>query len=278
MFPLKLKNGTTLRPFTVTDGKVLFDCINNNRQHLSRWFPWVSETQKLEDSIKFLNSIEEQHANSTALHLGIFDSEEDKLLGSVAFREIRKADNVGILGCWLASESQGKGIATVACKKLIDYGKTIGLDHFEIHTAVDNTRAQRIAEHLHFSKVPGVIKSAEIIDSKLIDHSVFVLEENTGVSTKSNLNLKGGVMVFLCIGVLVAAIILARPSVAKPPSNCLQGKHLLMVGGAWNDTVQGFWYTEGRKAGLEISVAEKPGHWTQGAASTVMILLSPSES
>lgn len=270
MFPFKLDNGTTLRPLTVADAKVLFGCINDNRQHLSRWFPWVSETKKIEDSMKFLKKAEVEHLSLSALHLGIFSSGEQKLLGSVAFREIRKADNTGVLGFWLASESENKGIAITACKTLIHYGKSIGLNHFEIHTSVDNNRAQSLAQKLHFRKVPGIIRSAEIIDSKLVDHSVFVLDDHSCISSTFYLLIKRSVVIFLFIGVLAAAIVMAKFSNAKPSSG-LYGKHLLLVGGPWNDTVQRFWFTTGREAGLEISVVEKPGHWTQGAASTALI-------
>ena len=271
MFPLKIDSSTTLRPLTAADATVLFNCINDNRQHLSRWFPWVSETQSVEDSIKFLKKAEEQHAASKALHLGIFDAQEQVLLGTVAFREIRKGDNTGVLGCWLASRCEGKGIAAAACKKLMHYGKSIGLNRFEVRTAVDNNRAQTLAQHLCFRRVPGIIRSAEIVDSKVIDHYVFVLECKSGLTQwKQTLSIKGSAVLFLCVGILVAAITVTKSSTVKA-SNALNGKHLLMVGGAWNDTVQGFWYTVGREAGLEISVAEIPGHWTQYAATTPLI-------
>lgn len=61
----------------------------------------------------------------------------------------------------------------MGCLKIIDYGKTVpGIERFELHTAVDNHRTQAPAERLGFRRLPGVIKSAEVIDSKPIDHHV----------------------------------------------------------------------------------------------------------
>lgn len=274
-FPLKLNNHTILRPLTKADAKSVFSCIKDNREHLRRWFPWVNKTQKLEESLEFLNTVEEQHANLSALHLGIFDtstSEQQKLVGSVAFRQIREADHTGVLGCWLTSESEGKGVASAACKKLIDYGKTIGISRFEIHTALDNHRAQTLAEHLNFKRLPGIIKSAEVIDSKPVDHMAYVLTNNAAADRRTDSFVKSGIIVSFFIGVLALSFMISNPFVRScHHSSDLHGKHLLLVGGAWNETVQGFWYTVARQAGLEISVADKPGHWTQSAATTALV-------
>lgn len=140
------------------------------------------ETQKIEDSVEFLTSVEEEHTKCTGLHLGIFDvcssvDQQYKLLGSVAIRKINMSSRSGEVGCWLSSDSQGKGLATKACLKIIEYGKTaIGVEQFELHAAVDNHRTQALAERLHFKRVPGVIGAAELIDSKPVDHVVYVLD------------------------------------------------------------------------------------------------------
>ena len=138
-------------------------------------------TQRVEDSLEFLtNVVEVEQSNSTGIHLGIFDismtPQKEKLLGAVAIRDINLSGHSGAIGCWLSFESQGKGLATMACLKIIEYGKKVlGIELFELHTAVNNHRTQGLAEHLDFKRVPGVIKSAEVIDSKPVEHVVYVL-------------------------------------------------------------------------------------------------------
>ena len=114
--------------------------------------------------------------------LGIFDIsiEEEKLLGAVAtacsYPEYQPINHSGEVGCWLMQESQGKGLATMACLKIIDHGKTVlGIERFEFHTAVDNHHTQALAERIGFQRLPGVIKSAEVIDSKSVDHVVYII-------------------------------------------------------------------------------------------------------
>ena len=183
-FPIKLKDSIVLRPYTRADADIIFHTVDENREHLHCWFPWVKATQKVEDSLEFLTTIvEEEQLKCTGIHLGIFDLSmaprvADKLLGTVAIRNINLSSHSGEVGCWLSQESQGKGLATMACLKIIEYGRTVlGIECFELHTAVNNHRTQALAEHLGFKRAPGVIKSAEVIDSKPVNHVVYVLND-----------------------------------------------------------------------------------------------------
>ena len=181
-FPIQVRDSIILRPYTTNDADVVFSAVNENREHLGCWFPWVEATKTVKDSQDFLDSIvKEEHTNCTGIHLGIFHinstkSGEDKLLGAVAIRKINLSDRTGEIGCWLSSDCQGKGLATMACLKIIEYGeKAIGIDRFELHTAVDNHHTQALAERLGFTRVPGEIEAAEIVNSKPVNHVVYVL-------------------------------------------------------------------------------------------------------
>ena len=86
-------------------------------------------------------------------------------------------DKTGEVGCWLSADCQGKGLATLACRKMIEYGeKVIGINRFELHTAMDNHRTQALAERLGFTRTSRVIKSAEVVNSKPVDHIVYVMD------------------------------------------------------------------------------------------------------
>ena len=123
-FPIEVKDSIILRPYTKADVDIVFHTVNENREHLGHWFPWMKETRRVEDTLEFLTSVEEEHATSTGLHLGIFDvssaqqQQHEKLLGAVAIREINTSNHSGSIGCWLSAESQGKGLATMACLKI----------------------------------------------------------------------------------------------------------------------------------------------------------------
>ena len=90
-FPIKLKDSIILHSYTGADASIIFHTVNENQEHLQRWFPWVKATQKIEDSLEFVTTIvEDEQQKGTGIHLGIFDIsiEEEKLLGAVAIRNI----------------------------------------------------------------------------------------------------------------------------------------------------------------------------------------------
>lgn len=82
---------------------------------------------------------------STALHLGIF-SDSHMLLGTIAMCEIDHKRKRAVLGFWLTSDQEGNGITKNASKALLEYGKHIGIYHFEMHTSTKNVRARALAE------------------------------------------------------------------------------------------------------------------------------------
>ena len=59
--------------------------------------------------------------------------------------------------------------------------------------------------------------------------------------------------------------------------NTLKEKHVLLVGGAWNKTAQGFWYEVAQGMGLQLSVADKPGHWTEEIVGSLVHSFYPTD-
>ena len=74
-FPIRLKDSILLRPYTRADADIIFRTVDENRQHLGHWFPWVKATQRVEDSLGFVtNVVEEEQSKCTGIHLGMFDT------------------------------------------------------------------------------------------------------------------------------------------------------------------------------------------------------------
>ena len=75
----------------------------------------------------------------TGIYLGIFDlgmvpHEVERLLGAVAIWNIKLSGLSGEVGCSLSQETQEKGLATMACLKIIKYSKRVlGIEYFELH-------------------------------------------------------------------------------------------------------------------------------------------------
>jgi ribosomal-protein-serine acetyltransferase len=78
-----------------------------------------------------------------------------------------------MIGYWLVSEYEGKGIMTRACEVLIDYGfDELGLNRIVIRASTDNVRSQAVPLRLGFTR-EGVARQAEWLNDRFIDMVVY---------------------------------------------------------------------------------------------------------
>ncbi len=159
-----------------THAGYILELVNDNRERLGQWFPWVDKMHTLDDFQRFTAASRKSYDlgtdhsfliffnNVPAGRIGIYDISRDKKLGSI--------------GYWLGKDFTGKGIVTQATAALIDYGfRQLGLDRIEIKCGTSNIKSQAIPLALGF-KPEGVIERGEFIQSKFIDlHRYVMLKE-----------------------------------------------------------------------------------------------------
>ncbi len=56
MFSAPVDEGLELRLLEPRHAETLFNLIDENREHLGYWFPWVEATKTVENSKKFIRS------------------------------------------------------------------------------------------------------------------------------------------------------------------------------------------------------------------------------
>ncbi|XP_071788605.1 ribosomal-protein-serine acetyltransferase-like [Asterias amurensis] len=181
-FPLAIRESVFIRPVKETDASALFDAVDQSRASLSLYLPWVSAVKNVEDSACFVKSAMAQEASGNGLHCVIYDDNqlgELEVFGVVSLRTINAPTKTADIGYWLREDKVGMGLCTMSCKKLIEYGQAIGIEHFEIHVATDNDMSAAIPKRLGFQKKPGKITVAETINNEVVDHHVYLLEPNS---------------------------------------------------------------------------------------------------
>lgn len=163
-FVIPVREGVELRLRTEADAEELFNLINNNRNHLRRWLPWVDANKTVADSLAYIQSCISKFETKESLDLGIWF--EGQMVGSIGFHYWDKANRKDTIGYWLAEEFQGKGIVTDAVRALINYGfKEMNLNRIEILCAVENEKSRAIPAKLGFT-YEGVVRD----NSWLYDH------------------------------------------------------------------------------------------------------------
>lgn len=127
----------------------IYYLIDNDRDHLRPWLPWVDSTQSIDDTRKNIaDRIKTFNEKKQASFYGTLDGE---FVASVGFVSLK--DSVGEIGYWLLSGYQGQGLMTIFVKACIEYGfDQLGLDTIIIKCAEGNSKSAGIPVRLGFTQ------------------------------------------------------------------------------------------------------------------------------
>jgi len=149
----------------------LFVLVNGNRHYLREWLPWLDNNRSIEDTEEFLRDSLEQFRVNNGFQCGIWYRGE--LAGVIGYHRIDWVNRATSIGYWLGAGFQGMGLMTKACRALINYAfDEMRLNRVEIRCAVENRKSRAIPERLGF-KEEGVIRQAEWLYDRFVDHVVY---------------------------------------------------------------------------------------------------------
>lgn len=149
----------------------LYDAVDNNREHLSEFLPWVNSMQSVDDFTAYITACETLYEEKRDVSFVIILNET--AVGRIGLHYINPQNKSAAIGYWLAKQAEGRGIITRACKQLITYGFTeLGLHRIEIKAAATNFKSAAIPEKLNFKK-EGVLREAEWVNNQFLDLNLY---------------------------------------------------------------------------------------------------------
>ena len=173
MFPLHLDSATEVRLLEPHHAIEVFAAVEQNREHLAQWLPWVAHTLRVEDTIDFLTVCQEEYEAGTTVALGLWH--EAEFCGSVGTHGIDTINRHAAIGYWLAKKQEGKGLVTRACRMFIEYlFKERNMHRVEIRCATGNLRSAAIPERLGF-QMEGVNRGHAWLNGRFVDMRVYSL-------------------------------------------------------------------------------------------------------
>ena len=168
-----LGDGRALRTLDDADAEELFALIDANRAYLAHWMPFVGQTRGAADSLAFVRAARRQYEENRGMQLALVQGEQ--IIGVAGFHAIDWTRRSTSIGYWLAADRQGAGTMTTAVSALLDYAfDRWELTRVEIRAGVANRRSRAIPERLGFRE-EGVLRAAERIGTRVIDHVVYVM-------------------------------------------------------------------------------------------------------
>lgn len=154
----------------------LYERLDECREYLREWMSFVDSSKSVDSTTTFIKESLKQYADNQGFNLGIWY--KGVLAGVIGLHWINWANKYTSLGYWLAERFQGNGIITRACESVIAHCfNELDLNRIEIRVATENYKSQAIPKRLGFTK-EGVLRSAEWINDRYVDHIVFGLLKN----------------------------------------------------------------------------------------------------
>jgi ribosomal-protein-serine acetyltransferase len=151
----------------------VFQAIDENREHLRQWLPWVDSTRTMEDTKTFI--AESMRQNSDGSRLTTFITMDGMVVGSLGVVHFLKDHRRCELGYWLRQDMQGRGIATRAASCFIEFlFKNKGQNRLEILVIPENQKSRLVAQRLGFQS-EGVLRQALLLYGSFRDVEVFSL-------------------------------------------------------------------------------------------------------
>ncbi len=158
---LEIDNTILLRPLELNDYKDIFYTIDNQREYLGKWLPFVEFTKQPGDSKAFVEMTISLPENQFEYVFTI--RYENQFAGLIGFKSTDKQNRKTEIGYWLSRNFQGKGIVTKSVKRLCDFAfGELDMNRIQIKCAIGNKRSKSIPKRLGFT-FEGIERDGELL-------------------------------------------------------------------------------------------------------------------
>lgn len=174
MREIKVDQNIRLKEIGLEDVDAIFKTIDEEREYLSEWLPFVEETNDISYTQTYVQSVVD--SDSSELVCVIFY--ENELVGLVGMKDTDFGNKKTEIGYWLSEAFQHKGIITKSCNALIQYAfNELDMNRIQIKAATGNYKSQLVAERLGFQR-EGIEREGELHARGFVDLVVFSLLKN----------------------------------------------------------------------------------------------------
>jgi ribosomal-protein-serine acetyltransferase len=173
MFRAQIRDQVYLQLLEERHAAEVFALVDQEREYLREWLPWVDATETLDDTLSFIKSSLEQFASNHGFAAGIWS--DGRFAGVIGTHKLDLLNRKGEIGYWLGRSAQGQGIVTAACRAVVTHLLgDMDLNRVEIHCAVGNDKSCAVALRLGFTE-EGMAREAQLLHGTFRDLRRFAM-------------------------------------------------------------------------------------------------------
>jgi ribosomal-protein-alanine N-acetyltransferase len=159
--------GMSLKQFVPEDAQIIFDLIDEDRDHLSQFGDETADKYKTVEDVR--SSIEEPK-NPDKLRFGIWD--DASMVGSINITTAERYGSIAEIGYWVGAEHTGHHYAQHATEILTEYAfDNLGVDCIMATVAIGNDASMKTLERAGFKFVGLTPEKPEAWEFRLYKNS-----------------------------------------------------------------------------------------------------------
>lgn len=136
-----------LRLINVDDAPELYGLLAKNQNHLEEYGHLEVKDIDLPHTEQAVRSMLERMKNGGLVQYRIVA--DGAIVGTTTLHSIDRNSKTALLGYWIGKESTGQGYASVAARRLADYGfNDLGLETIKLEIDADNKPSEQVAKKL----------------------------------------------------------------------------------------------------------------------------------
>lgn len=169
---IKVRDDFELRIPIEEDSYQLARVVDDNREYLKTWLPWLDTSKGANDSLLYIKKTHGDWSLQRIYSALLYKKNE--IVGAMGFHS--KTHRQMPIGYWISKKYAGAGLCTAASRSLINWAFSYyeDLHMIELKAATENLPSRRVAEKLGF-KCEAVLRDREWLYNRFVDHAVYSL-------------------------------------------------------------------------------------------------------
>ena len=162
---LNVDNDISLRQLEQVDAFDIFNTIDNERDYLGKWLPFVETTKDLSHTKGFVDAAVDAQEDKFEYIFTI--RLRNEFVGLIGFKSTDKQNKKTEIGYWLSEKYQKQGIVTKSVNRLCDFAfNDLELNRVQIKCAVKNISSKNIPKKLGFH-IEGIERHGELLSGNI---------------------------------------------------------------------------------------------------------------
>jgi RimJ/RimL family protein N-acetyltransferase len=165
-----------VRPWAEADSGGLWDAVDNSREHLEAFMPWVDRYHNPDDALEYTRRSRARWLLREDLSVAIVERQTGRIVGGSGLHRIDWGIRAFEIGYWIRQDAEGRGYITETVQLLTRLAfDELDANRVELRIDTRNFRSLRVGERLGFVLEGTLRRKLPAADGTVADMHVLAL-------------------------------------------------------------------------------------------------------